>query len=616
MKGIICRSLYPEPEQRSSSDEDLLIREEEFPAYHKALTEYGLKLAEPDKDIYEEHEVPYCNSRLYIELHKKPFPPASKAYGDLNCLFEDVHERTVRQTIYGVPIRTMGYTDHILYQLCHAYKHFLNCGIGIRLVRDIVLFSMTYVDQIDWTLVAAKCREIHTYEFISALYRIGEEHLFPEEFPLGLAEMWQTGSADEAGLLEDIVAGGVYGTSTEDRLHSSNLTLGAVENARAGSRAPVLLNALFPSFSSMRRKYPYLKRMPFLLPAAWIMRLSAYARDGILHGDNGNRASEAVRIGNERVALMRQYQILEQGRKDRNPLKRLYKWSHASFLAPVLSPVYVGVSMFEYCVLNLLWLLRGERPPSRADRELVCENVTFIAKSFERQHLVKGLCRNISRIYPGARIIIADDSREPLKVGLPNVKVIRMPFNSGLGAGLCAALEEVRTPYIMRLDDDELLTIGSKVHRELRYLMCHPQLDLVGLGHTTAIRLHSPSFNFKEYYKSPMADAPRQLKIPHMTRLDDEHIILGKVANIYLGRTEKIREVGYDPGIRIIDHHDFFWRAAGVLTCAAALDTVVFHRHNPYDKFYNSYRSDYAADLEHIKKRHAQMIKEIKHEKV
>ena len=46
MKGIICRSLYPEPEQRSSSDEDLLIREEEFPAYHKALTEYGLKLAE------------------------------------------------------------------------------------------------------------------------------------------------------------------------------------------------------------------------------------------------------------------------------------------------------------------------------------------------------------------------------------------------------------------------------------------------------------------------------------------------------------------------------------------------------------------------------------------
>jgi hypothetical protein len=149
MKGIICRSLYPNPEQRSSSDEDLLIPEKDFQAYHKALTEYGLLLAEPDKDSYKEHEVPYYNSQVYIELHKKPFPPGSKAYGDLNRFFENVHDHTVSQEIYGVPVRTMDFTDHLFYQLCHAYKHFLNCGIGIRLASDIILFSMTYIDRID-----------------------------------------------------------------------------------------------------------------------------------------------------------------------------------------------------------------------------------------------------------------------------------------------------------------------------------------------------------------------------------------------------------------------------------------------------------------------------------
>lgn len=190
--------------------------------------------------------------------------------------------------------------------------------------------------------------------------------------------------------------------------------------------------------------------------------------------------------------------------------------------------------------------------------------------------------------------------------------MIHIPFNSGLSAGLDAALKEVKTPYVMRLDDDELLTIRTKLHRELRYLMKHQELDLIGFGHTTAIRMHSPQFNFKEYYKYPMEDAVRPLKIPHMTMIDKDHMVLGKVANIYLARTEKVREVGFDPRIRIIDHHEFFWRAAGVITSAVALDTVVFHRHNPYEKGYNTYRGNYAADLEYIRIKRNKMIQEAK----
>jgi len=127
----------------------------------------------------------------------------------------------------------------------------------------------------------------------------------------------------------------------------------------------------------------------------------------------------------------------------------------------------------EYHILNLIWRIKGYRYPDKEEQELVKENVTFVFKSFERQGLAKGLIRNISKIYPGVSIIVADDSRIPLEVNLPNVRVIHLPFNSGLSAGLQAALEEVRTPYVMRMDDDELLTVRSEVHRELRYLMKH-----------------------------------------------------------------------------------------------------------------------------------------------
>lgn len=612
MKGILCRRLYPNPEQRPSSDEDLLVPETEFAEYHKAFIDYGLEIAFPGCDAERDHEVPYCSSRLYIEVHKQPFPPYSKAYGDLNRFFADVGERKIRTSVYGVPVTSMGHTDHLFYQLCHAYKHFLYCGIGIRLVSDIVLYSMTYIEKIDWGTVTERCREIHAYDFAAALYKIGEKYLFPERFPEGLAGLWGTKAVREEAILTDILKGGILGASSEDRLHSANLTLGAVESSKSGKRMSAFYRTLFPSAESLRGRYPWLRKLPFLLPAAWLHRLFVYSADSVVHGRRGHNATEAFRIGNERVALMRRYHMLEERKREPGPLKRIYKWSHTSPLTPVLSPLFTLVSMAEYCGLNLIWAVEGSQLPTAADRTLVRENVTFIVKSFERQHLVRGLIRNISRMYPGVRIIIADDSREPLHIGLPNVRVIHLPFNSGLGAGLCAALEEVTTPYVMRMDDDELLTVRSGVHRELRFLMGHPGLDLIGFGHTTAIRLHSPEFNFREYYKSPMDDALRPLRVPHLTKIDENHVVLGKVANIYLARTEKLREVGFDPEIRVIDHHEFFWRAAGVMTSAAALDTVVFHRHNPYERGYNAYRSDYASDLEYIRKKHRKMMQEAK----
>lgn len=288
-------------------------------------------------------------------------------------------------------------------------------------------------------------------------------------------------------------------------------------------------------------------------------------------------------------------------------LKRVAERSYRSFLAPALSPLFMGICSLEYHFFNLLWTLKGARKPTAEEVELVRKNVTFIAKSFERQKMAQGLCRNISRMYPGVSIIIADDSKEPLKIEGENVEVVHLPFNSGLSAGLKAALERVKTPYVFRMDDDELLTVRSLVHREVAYLESHPELDLIGLGYTTAIRCHSPKFFISTYYDQSMSDALRPLKIPHMTQIDENHLVLGKVANIYLARTEKVREVGFDPNIRMIDHHDFFWRAAGVMASAMAMDTVVFHRHNPYDRKYFKFRNDYKNDLSYIGKKHRDM---------
>ena len=91
------------------------------------------------------------------------------------------------------------------------------------------------------------------------------------------------------------------------------------------------------------------------------------------------------------------------------------------------------------------------------------ENVTVIFKSFERQKMAKRLYENLQKYYPGVRVVIADDSRKPLDLQGDSLTIIQLPFNSGLSYGLNQALERVDTPYVMRMDDDELLTVRTRL---------------------------------------------------------------------------------------------------------------------------------------------------------
>ena len=54
----------------------------------------------------------------------------------------------------------MTLTDHLLYLILHALKHFLYSGFGIRQVCDIALFSERYRDEIDWSRVKTELQSV------------------------------------------------------------------------------------------------------------------------------------------------------------------------------------------------------------------------------------------------------------------------------------------------------------------------------------------------------------------------------------------------------------------------------------------------------------------------
>lgn len=313
VKGLICRSLYPNPDYRMSSDEDLLVSKEAFAACHQLMMESGMQVLDDTEELEEAFEIPYGRpgSPLYIELHKLLFSPKSEAYGNLNDYFQNVHEDKIALPIDGVQIYTMSYTDHLFYLICHSFKHFLHSGFGIRQVCDIILFANAYGDQIDWQQILANCKEIRAEYFAAAMFQIGKKYLTFDWEKACYPKNWQQLEVDESMMLLELLDSGVFGNSSMSRKHSSNITLDAVsaqKNGKKGSSG--LLRSLFPDMEYMKRGYPYLEKAPYLLPIAWGQRVLRYRKEAAKNQAIKN-AAEAMKIGAERVELMKQYGILK-----------------------------------------------------------------------------------------------------------------------------------------------------------------------------------------------------------------------------------------------------------------------------------------------------------------
>ncbi len=278
-------------------------------------------------------------------------------------------------------------------------------------------------------------------------------------------------------------------------------------------------------------------------------------------------------------------------------------------LEPIFSLMWIVSHSIQRLFFNIRWKLSGAPMPTDEEIKFMRENVTFIYKSFQRQKLAKRLYRNIQRYYPGVKTIIADDSRKPLVIKGGHVKIVHLPFNSGLSRGLNEALKLVETPFTVRLDDDELLTPYTQMHRHLLFLYNHTEVDLIGVSPYNSAQPKDYKSISKSFGKKNMSKAPKVLKVPHGTFLNNNYVVLGKVPNIFIARTEKYKEVGYDDNIRIIDHFEFFFRAAGNLVSALSVDSFVLHYHNPFKKRYRAFRGNYRADLEYIKNKHSEYIK-------
>lgn len=291
VKGPVCAACYQNPDMRLSSDFDIIVSPEHQNKLHNFLLENGF---EQKKESYICRE-----NNLYIEVSTQIGEGSDRQKKIVNKAFEGFSQRAV---FYG-KYRSLEYTENLAYLIYHAFKHFIGSGFGIKQVIDIYLFAVRYSDEIDYDnlLQISEKLEIQNFAY-NVFYLIQTLFDYDFSFVLKKAENKYL-HCDE--FLSDLLDAGVFGKSSEDRVHSAAVVLDAVENDGKKSK----LKALFPGFADMKKKFNILKFLPFLLPIFWIYRLFGYAFK-MLSGKNKVSPQKSIEIADGRIDLMKKMGII------------------------------------------------------------------------------------------------------------------------------------------------------------------------------------------------------------------------------------------------------------------------------------------------------------------
>lgn len=189
----------------------------------------------------------------------------------------------------------------------------------------------------------------------------------------------------------------------------------------------------------------------------------------------------------------------------------------------------------------------------RSDR-FDLSNVTFAIKTFLRPKSIDLLIRSIRLFYPEARIIVADDGRDPV-VRSDVEKYLVMPFDQGLSAGRNLMLEHIETEFAMLLDDDTVFTEATRIEYAMDVFAASESIDLVAGRYLPDVFFGAQVIEDGVFVRD----------IRQCREVIDGFPIYDFLPNFFVARTEKLREILWDEELKLQEHMEFFWRARGKL---------------------------------------------------
>ncbi len=270
-KGLLLAELYPEPLMRTSGDADILVSPKDKDKMIEILVGRGYELDQRETTetvfTYERHGV------LSVELHISLW---EEYIGKRKTLLEQLDltnpSTLIEVTACDIPFHTLGYEQHLIYQIYHMIKHFSLSGIGVRHLTDLTLYVNRYYDRINfadfWNTMEMLNYSVccsYFFKICVGCFGMRKEAMKGSKIKTNI---------DLEPLIEDIIDGGVFGNSSTERFHARNIIKPYLNNQKKIElkKSRLVIGIIFPGNETLKSQYPYAKKHGILLPFAWIQR--------------------------------------------------------------------------------------------------------------------------------------------------------------------------------------------------------------------------------------------------------------------------------------------------------------------------------------------------------
>lgn len=251
LKGYFLKKEYPRSDYRSISDYDILFDRKQIDLVKKAFSEIGYEFLHNDDNQFHFQKKPY----MYIEMHATLVHEWELYYSYL----VDIINKSVKRDDYEYSYE-LSLEDHYLYMLVHNSNHFRMGGLSIRMLLDTYLYYRNHKDELDFDYLNEKLRLFKLETFEKRVREIAFNWFSPDKQKITFDDL-------EVFILLSARLGRLDAGIMID---SHKMIKTAEKEGKRKSKFSYFLRSLFPDKKFMSVHYPYVNKLPFLLPVSWV----------------------------------------------------------------------------------------------------------------------------------------------------------------------------------------------------------------------------------------------------------------------------------------------------------------------------------------------------------
>ena len=258
MKGWIMREYYPDPLMRSMGDLDVLIREMDSRKMQKWMEGHGYRTETIDPAMHDCYKkLPHLEVELHHCLVSKTYLEQQRSGWQehwLTSLWQENDRLEGKKHVYR-----LSNEDFLVFHLLHFYKHFTRSGVGIRPLVDLFLFLQAKEKGLDWNYLYSQMDALHITGFCKQMKRLAFNCFMDQQI-----------NENDQVVVDYLVQSSIYGqlaTAKTARMFWDQKK--TVEQ----TRRHIFWSECFLCMDSMKKIYPRLNRMPWLLPFYWAVRI-------------------------------------------------------------------------------------------------------------------------------------------------------------------------------------------------------------------------------------------------------------------------------------------------------------------------------------------------------